>query len=56
MLQVPQLGLLGEPVEELCGLTVLISGRELERCDCLHRVLIQDQPFVGVDGRRKSVL
>lgn len=56
MLQVPQLWLLGELVLELGRLAVLVSGRELEGCDRLRRVLIQDQPFVSDDGGGKSVL
>lgn len=40
MLQVPQLWLLGELVLELGWLTVLVSGRELQRCDLLCGVLI----------------
>lgn len=56
MLQVPQLWLLGELVLELGRLTVLVSGRELEGCDRLRRVLVQDQPFVSDDGGGKSVL
>lgn len=42
MLQVPQLWLLGELILELGWLTVLVSGTELEGCDCLRRILIQD--------------
>lgn len=56
MLQVPQLWLLGEPVLELGWLAVLVGGRELHGCDLLCRVLIQDQPFVGSDGRGEFVL
>lgn len=56
MLQVPQLWLPSDLVVELGGLAVLVSGRELEGCDHLRRVLIQDQPFVSDDGGGKSVL
>lgn len=40
MLQVPQLWLLGELVLELGRLTVPVSGRELQCCDLLCRILI----------------
>lgn len=56
MLKLPQLWLPGELVLEPAGLAVPVRGAELQGCQRLGRVLIQDQPFVSNDGGGKPVL
>lgn len=49
MFQVAQLGLSGDSVDQFCGSRLLVSGRELQSGDLLHRVFVQEQPFIGDD-------
>jgi len=49
MFQVAQLGLAGDSVDEFRRLAVLVGGQQLCSRDFLHRVLVQDQPFIGDD-------
>lgn len=55
-LQVSEGGLLGEAVEQLAGFAVLVAGRQLQRGQFLHRVLVQDQAFVDHHRWRQAVL
>lgn len=50
-----QAGLLGEAVDQLARLAVLIAGRQLQRGQLLRRVLVQHQAFVHRHGRREAV-
>lgn len=56
MLELPQPRLPGELVPEPAGLTVPVCGAQLQGCERLGRVLIQDQPSVRDDGGGKPVL
>lgn len=55
-LQVSEGSLLGEAVEQLAGFAVLVAGRQLQRGQFLHRVLVQDQAFVDHHRWRQAVL
>lgn len=56
VLKVTQAGLLGQAVDELAGLAVLVAGRQLQRGQLLHRVLVQHQTLVDHHAGRKVVL
>lgn len=56
MLEVAQAGLFGNSVDELARLTVLVTGRQLQRGQLLHRVFIQHQAFVYHHRWREMVL
>ena len=51
-----QARLLGDAVDELAGLAVLVAGRQLQRGYLLGGVLVQHQAFVHHHGRREAVL
>lgn len=51
-----QARLFGDAEDELARLAVLVAGRQLQRGQLLHRVLIQHQALVHHHGRRKTVL
>lgn len=56
VLQVTQAGLLGQAVDELAGFAVLVAGRQLQRGQLLHGVLVQHQALVDHHAGRKVVL
>lgn len=56
VLQVAQAGLLGEAVDQLGRLAVLVAGGQLHGGQLLHGVLVQHQTFVHHHRGRETVL